>query len=358
MNNHMIQGYVVKGKEIFVGLEDSKRTWKLSVRCDRMVIHQASMEARYPVLLSYLRNNFPECTINLIYEAGFKGFTLHDRLTDDGINCVVIPPHLVTEPKVNRVKTDRRDANRLAFILEGKDVPSICYVPDRERREDRQISRTLIAIGKDIIRTRNRIRKLVDFHGNEVPFARKATWGRKEFAALKEIPLSAPLRASLDVLLSLLGHLWLYQETLRAHLKELCRKERYRKAFAIAKSLPGIGWYTAIRLVLELGEDLSRFGSAKKIASFAGLTSREHSTGETEYRGRITGLGQGFIRSTLVENSWAAIRKDQALLAKFMRVWRNSGSKKKAIVAVARVLIIRLRACVVSGRPYATGVVR
>ncbi len=92
--------------------------------------------------------------------------------------------------------------------------------------------------------------------------------------------------------------------------------------------------------------------------AFAGLTSREHSTGETERRGKITGLGQGFIRSTLIENSWAAIRKDQALLAKFTRVWRNSGSKKKAIVAVARTLVIRLRACMVSGTPYATGIVR
>ena len=358
MNNHMIQGYVVRGKEIFVGLEDSKKTWKLAVRCDRMVVRQASMEARYPILLSYLRNNFPECTINLIYEAGFKGFTLHDRLTEDGITCAVIPPHLVTEPKVNRVKTDRRDAGRLALILENGDMPSACHVPDRERREDRQISRTLIAVGKDIIRTRNRVRKLIDFHGVEVPFAAKATWGRREYLALRDLPVSAPLRSSLDVLLDLLEHLWRHQETLRACLRELGRKERYRRAFAIARSLPGIGWYTAIRFVLEFGEDFSRFTSGKKIAAFAGLTSREHSTGETERRGRITGLGPGFIRSTLIENSWVAIRKDQALLAKFTRVWRSSGSKKKAIVAVARVLIIRLRACMVSGRPYATGIVR
>ena len=62
----------------------------------------------------YLRNKFPECTIHLIYEAGFKGFNLYDRLTEDGIDCVVIPPHMVTEPKMNKVKTDKRDARRLA----------------------------------------------------------------------------------------------------------------------------------------------------------------------------------------------------------------------------------------------------
>jgi transposase len=356
MNTRKVQDFVVKGKEVFVGLEDSKKTWKLAVRCERMVIHRTSMEAKYPVLIRYLRNKFPECTIHLMYEAGFKGFNLFDRLTEDGIGCVVIPPHLVTEPKVNRVKTDKRDAGRLALVLENHDFKDACHVPDKERREDRQISRTLIGITKDIICTRNRIRKLLDFHGIEVPL--NDGWKRKEFEALKELSLNESLKTSLIVLLTLLEQLWEHQKILRDNLKGLCRKERYRKAFELARSLPGIGWFTAIRLVLELGEDLSHFSSGKKIASFVGLTCSEHSSGETEWRGRITGMGSGFIRSALVENSWVAIRKDPALLAKFHRIWHASGSKKKAIVGVARMLIVRLRACVVSGAPYAIGVVR
>jgi len=293
----------------------------------------------------------------VIYEAGFKGFNLYDRLTEDGIGCVVIPPHLVTEPKVNKVKTDKRDARRLALVLENKDFRSSCAVPDKERREDRQINRTLIAIQKDIIRTRNRIRKFIDFHGIEVPFVENTKWGRKEFMVLKELPLRAPLKISLDMLLAVLEQLWAHQTTLRASLRQLCRKERYRKAFEIARSFPGIGWYTAIRLILELG-DLTRFGSGKKIAAFVGLTPGEYSSGETTWKGRITGMGSGFIRATLIENAWAAIRKDPVLLGKFRRVWKATGSKKKAIVAVARMLIVRLRACIVSGTPYVTGIAR
>ncbi len=356
MSTHMIQDFVVKDKEIFVGLEDSKKTWKIAVRCEKMLIHQVSMEAKYPVLIRYFRRNLPGCTIHVIYEAGFKGFNLYDRLTEDGIDCVVVPPHLVTEPKVNRVKTDKRDAKRLAFILENNDVPSICDVPDTERRKDRQVSRTLVAIQKDIIRTRNRIRKFLDFHGIEVPASDR--WGRKEFRSLKELPLSGPSRISLDVLLSVLEELWVHQLTLRACLRDLCRKTRYRKAFEIARSVPGIGWFTAIRLVLEMGEDLTRFTSGKKIAAFTGLTPGEYSTGETEWKGRITGMGSGFIRATLIENSWVAIRKDPVLLGKFMRIWKGTGSKKKAIVAVARMLIVRLRACMVSGTPYVMGAAR
>jgi transposase len=348
---------VVKGKEVFVGLEDSKTTWKIAVRSEKMLIHQVSMEAQYPVLKRYLENKFPECTIHIIYEAGFKGFNLYDRLTEDHIDCVVIPAHLVTQEKVNKVKTDKRDARRLAFILENHDFKHGCHVPDKERREDRQISRTLIAIQKDITRTRNRIRKFLHFHGIEVPSAKDA-WGRDEYRALAGLPVSEPLRISLNVLLTQLEQLWTHHTTLRASLRQLSRKERYRRAFEIAKSVPGIGWYTAIRLVLELGEDLSHFTSGKKIAGFVGLTPGEYSTGETNWKGKITGMGSGFIRAALIENSWAAIRKDPALLSKFKRIWRGTGSKKKAIVAVARMLIVRLRACIISDMSYTVGVAR
>ncbi len=354
MNIRKVQDFIVKGKEIFVGLEDSKKTWKIAVRCEKMVIHQASMEAKYPVLVKYFAHKFPECTVHVIYEAGFKGFNLFDQLTEDGIDCIVIPPHLVTEPKVNKVKTDKRDARRLAQVLESHDFNSSCHVPDKERREDRQISRTLIGITKDIIRTRNRIRRFLEFHAIDAP----DRWGRKEYENLKGIVLPESLKKSLMILLTLLEQLWDHQKTLREELRTLCRKERYKKAYEIAKSLPGIGWFTAIRLILELGEDLSHFASGKKIAAFLGLVSGEHSTGETERKGRITGMGSRFMRSTLIENSWVAVKKDPALLSKFMRVWRGSGSKKKAIVAVARVLIVRFRACVLSGTAYGIGIVR
>ena len=113
---------------------------------------------------------------------------------------MVILPHVVTEPKITRVKTDKRDALRLALVLENHDFKDPRHVPDKERREDRQITRTLIAIPKDIIRTRNRVRKFLDFHGIAVSFPDR--WGREEFRALKKLSLSEPLRISLNILLT------------------------------------------------------------------------------------------------------------------------------------------------------------
>ena len=120
MKRKMIN-YIVKGKKVFVGLEDSKRTWKLSVRCEGMEVHYTSFKAQYSVLREYLRNKYPECDIKVIYEAGFKGFGLYDKLTEDNIKCVVTPPNKVTQEKSSRIKTDKIDAWRLAIAYHEKE---------------------------------------------------------------------------------------------------------------------------------------------------------------------------------------------------------------------------------------------
>jgi transposase len=159
-----IQEHIVKGKGIFVGLEDSKSTWRICVRSEGMIVDETGMPTEYLNLRNYLKSRYPGCTIRLMYEAGFGGFWLHDQLEADGIDCIVTPPNKVTQEKVNRVKTDRVDARRLSKNLENRDYRS-CHVPDLELREDRQISRTLVMIQKDIIRVKNRIRRFFDFHG-------------------------------------------------------------------------------------------------------------------------------------------------------------------------------------------------
>ena len=159
-----MQKYIVKGNKIFIGLEDSKKTWKLCARCDRLEVDQLSMPAKYEVLRSYLLNKFPDCEVAVMYEAGFQGFWLHDLLESDGYTCIVTPANKVTMAKDDRVKTDKRDARRLAKNLENGDYV-ICHVPDSERRDDRQISRTLSQVQKNIIATKNRIRRLLDYHG-------------------------------------------------------------------------------------------------------------------------------------------------------------------------------------------------
>jgi transposase len=67
-----IREYVLKGKDVYVGLEDSKKSWKVCVRSGRLVVHETSMPAEYENLRGYFHNKFPECRIRVMYEAGLS----------------------------------------------------------------------------------------------------------------------------------------------------------------------------------------------------------------------------------------------------------------------------------------------
>ena len=138
-------------------------------------------------------------------------------------------------------------------------------------------------------------------------------------------------------------------------LRKLTRSDRYKESVRLLMSAPGIGMLTAIRLTLEWG-DISRFGRKEEFASFLGLVPSDYSSGDQEHRGHITKQGNRSVRGWL-SSAWVAIRYDPVLLDKFRRVLRNCGSKKKAIVAVARKLALRLRMVLLSGEPYVLGVV-
>ncbi len=157
--------YRVKGQPVFIGLEDSKRSWKLCVRSGNHIVHELSIPAKFDNLLEYIRNSYPKCRVKLMYEAGFHGFTLHDQLVSEGISCDVMPPHLLVEAKCNLVKTDKRDARRLALTLQTHDYKDPCFVPDKELREDRQISRTMNQNQRKIVVAKNQIRRELEFHG-------------------------------------------------------------------------------------------------------------------------------------------------------------------------------------------------
>ena len=349
------QDFVVKGKQVFVGLEDSKRTWKLCVRSERMVVHETSMPTEYDNLRSYLQGRYPGCTVRVMYEAGFAGFWLHDLLVADGIECVVTPAHMVIQEKVNKVKTDKIDARRLAKNLENGDYV-VCHIPDRERREDRQISRTLNGVQRKIVSTKNQIRRFLDFHGlnNHLP---AGPWSESRYHEVRHLRLSVSFQISLDAYLEILEHLQVVKSKLLVVLKGLCDKDRYHRSVQIKQSCSGVGWLSAIRFTLEWGK-MSRFKDGQRLASFVGLTSREYSTGETIRRGRITGQGNDQVRAWLIQCAWRAIRLDPVLLDKFNRVWKNSGSKKKAIVATARKLAIRMRAIELADQEYCVGVIQ
>jgi transposase len=200
---------------------------------------------------------------------------------------------------------------------------------------------------------------MLEFHGLDKDLS-AGQWSSAAYTRLRrhlgEIEMNDSLRFSFEIMFREWEHLRQLKKDLLLQLRKLARSDRYIATVRLLKSAPGIGMLTAIRLSLEFG-DLRRFARKEEFASFLGLVPSDYSSGDLEHRGHITKQGSRRVRSWLVECSWVAIRHDPVLLDKFRRVFTNCGSKKKAIVAVARKLALRLRRVLLSSEPYVIGVV-
>jgi len=81
-----MQRHIVKGKRVFVGLEDSKRNWKLCVRCEGMIVDETSMPTEYENLRNYLRRDYPDCEIGVIYGPPPLFLLVHETYTNHNGN--------------------------------------------------------------------------------------------------------------------------------------------------------------------------------------------------------------------------------------------------------------------------------
>ncbi len=354
------QSFVLQNEEIFIGLEDSKKTWRLAVRSGNIVVAETAMEAKINALESYLKKQFPMCKIHLAYEAGFRGFWLHDRLVANGVDCIVVPPNRVHQEKSNTQKNDTRDARLLAEMAQFYPHKR-CFIPSCKAREDREIIRLYLSVNNQIIAMKNRIRKKLVFHGFEEHFPDKTAWKDSDYANVVKTLANLHLSEALEFsFVNLCEQLKLLQERKKSILKkliELSEKPEYLPMVEIMKSVPGIGPLVAIGFILELAGDMRRFPRRAKWGHFLGLAPRDFSSGEADHKGHISREGNPRIRAWLVEAAWIAIRKDPVLLKKYNAVVRSSGSGKKAIVAVAHKMALRCRALLISGQKYQKGVI-
>ena len=138
-------------------------------------------------------------------------------------------------------------------------------------------------------------------------------------------------------------HIWeKLDEEISKIEKELRQQAKEDKNESTYRSVPGVGPLSARILSNELG-DMSQFKNERQLFSYTGLTPSEYSSGENIRRGHITRQGNSRVRGILIEIAWRAIEKDKSLAIFFERLFPHTG-KKRAIVAVARKLIGRIRA--------------
>jgi len=341
------------GEDLFVGLDLHKRTWHVTIQAVDVELFCGSIPGKWEALHKLLER-YKGCNITAVYEAGYFGFWLYDRLTECGIECIVTPPSLIPREYGNRVKTDRRDSRKLAHFL-AKGMLKRVWVPSKEERYHRQVSRRRRQLIKDRVRTQGRIKSELQFYGIDIGETR-GKWGRVYLENLHRIRFKNRwMQESFNRLLDLYDFLDKQVKEQTRLLKELSETDLYRRRVETLLSVPGIGVIVAMEILLEL-QDVSRFRRAEQLAAYVGLTPSQYSSADKIRMGRITGIGKNSLRTALVEASWKLITKDGVMQEKYERIKARAGSKR-AIVAIARTLLLRTRRMLLDDIPYAVGLI-
>lgn len=342
------------GQPIYVGMDVHKKSWSVSIHTEHVEHKTFSQPPEVEKLVNYLQRTFPGATYHSVYEAGFSGFWIHDRLREEGIHCMVVnPADVPTKDKERTGKADRVDCRKLARNLRNGDIKGI-YVPSRAKVEDRNLVRTRQSMVRKQTRCKNQIKSVLLFYGILIP--EEGHWSRRFINWIETIRMAKTsgdltLKAHLEEL----KHLRQIIANLNRAILSLSRTEEYRADVLLLKSVPGISTLTAMTLLTEL-YDISRFSSLDKLASYAGLSPDIRSSGETEHTLGITCRRNATLRTVLIEASWVAVRKDPALIIAFNKFALRM-KKTNAIVHIARKLLNRIRYVLKNRQRYVPAVV-
>jgi transposase len=341
--------------KVFVGVDLHRRQWHVTGRTEEEEVFSQTIKGEWEALRDVLVEVKDCARVAVVYEAGYFGFWLHDRLVEWGCECVVTPPSLLPRESGNRVKTDRRDSAKLAFML-AKGMLKEVWVPTKQERYHRQVARRRRQLIGDRIRVQNRIKADLRFHGIPFPDVR-GKWSRAFVENLHCIGFGDRfMQESFRRLLEQFDFLTKQIDEQTRLLRELSQAEPYRERVKILQSAPGIGVISAMEIVLEL-QDVARFRRACELAAYVGLTPSQYSSGDKVRMGRISRVGKPSVRATLVESAWVLIQKDGAMRDKYEALKARCGGKR-AIVAIARIFLLRLRRMLLDNQPYALGLVR
>ena len=248
--------------------------------------------------------------IRACYEAGPTGYVLYWQLAALGVKCDVIAPSLVPTKAGDRVKTDRRDAEKLARSHRSGDLTAV-WVPDAEHEALRDLVRAREDAKQDQLRARQRLGKFLLRHGKRPDGSMKA-WTAKYMDWLKRqvhFEIAALEATFLD-----------YVQQVRHQAERITELEKAMDAAITAapaqiravvealQALRGVAKLTAVTIVAEVGS-FSRFENAPALMGYSGMVSSEFTTGKQVRRGKITKTGNAHLRRVVGEAAWAYQRR-------------------------------------------------
>jgi transposase len=345
----------------YVGLDVHKETIAVAV---------ARSDGRPAESLGTIPND-PDAIVKLVhklgrddgmwcYEAGPCGYGLQRLLGELGIVCLVVAPSLIPTKPGDRVKTDRRDALKLARLLRSGDLTAV-WIPDAQHEAFRDLTRARQAAQEDLTRARHRLTKLLLRLSVRPP---AKAWSKVYGRWLATLTLPQPLQqVVLDELRLAVAQAEQRLERLTAAVTEAAPQTTQAAPIAAWQSLRGVRLTTAAILAAELG-DITRFRSPRELMAYAGIVPSEHSSGGSTRRGRITRTGNAHLRFVLVEAAWhcrhtPALSKDlkarqrgqpaevlaiadraqRRLYRRYRHLLARNKTKQQTVVAVARELL-------------------
>ena len=306
------------------------------------------------------RKAHPGFALEACYEAGPCGFGIARRLNALGVPCAVVAPSLIPTRSGDRVKTDTRDAIKLARLLRAGELTAV-YVPDSADEAIRDLCRARSDAVDDQRRSRCRLKSFL--LRNDYRYQGKGTWGAAHMRYLRELAFHHPAqKAILEEYLTAI-------ETARERIARaeeamalMLESWHLKPAVLALMSMRGFRLVAAMMTVSELG-DIYRFGHPRKLMAYLGLVSTEHSSGAKQRQGGISRTGNAHLRWLLVECSqhytyppkvsrdvskrqegiareilamgWKAQTR---LYMRFMRLTARRMPRNKALTAIAREL--------------------
>ncbi|CDN33598.1 IS110 family transposase [Bacillus thuringiensis] len=261
------------------------------------------------------------------YEAGCLGYSLHNLLEQNGIDCDILAPTTMYSSSKNKmVKNDRFDAKMIALNLANGTYKEV-YVPEEEDVAVKEYIRMLGDFKTSLKKIKQQIKSFLLRHG--CVYEGKSSWTIAYMKWLKNLDLQGLFKETLDEYLLQYDVLVDKIERFSLRLEELSHSERYEEPVGKLRCLKGIDTTSAMTVHVEIA-DFTRFPTAKAFMAYVGLTPSESSSGERINRSSITKQGNSTVRSTLVECANALVKGTIGLKSKRVKA-RQKGQRSEVI---------------------------
>jgi transposase len=316
---------------VYVGIDVHRKSSQLCALDERGEVVLSRRVVNEPEAMLAALDALPAERPSVAIEACFGWEWLADLLEREGIDVHAAHPLQTRAIAAARVKTDAVDARTLAHLLRADLLPE-AWVAPREVRDLRELLRQRVWLTQLRSAVKNRVHSILARQGIQRRHSDLFGVGGRAFLA--GLQLAGQHRARLEQLLRLVDDFDREIRLLAGEVDELASSD---PRVEVISQLPGIGRYSGLVIVAEIG-DVSRFPTAAKLASYAGLVPRARNSGERTRSGGISHQGPPYLRWVLVEAAQHAARGRGPLAARYRRIERRRG-RQIAKVATAHQLL-------------------